>query len=80
MLNQGRLLMPELELSLRLCHGSFRDIPRLWLRWMTLEGNLIPLASEELVQAQLEAIEAKQRAERLAARLRELGINPDQLD
>ncbi len=41
---------------------------------------MIPLASEELAQAQLEAIKAKQRAERLAARLRELGINPDQLD
>ncbi|NEQ86082.1 MAG: Uma2 family endonuclease [Moorea sp. SIO2I5] len=86
-LNQGRLLMPELGLSLGLWRGSFRDIPRLWLRWMTLKGNLIPLASEELAQAQLEAIEAKleaieakQRAERLAARLRELGINPDQLD
>ncbi|NEN97243.1 MAG: Uma2 family endonuclease [Moorea sp. SIO3I7] len=79
-LNQDRLLMPELGLSLGLWRGSFRDIPRLWLRWMTLEGNLIPLASEELAQAQLEAIKAKQRAERLAARLRELGINPDQLD
>ncbi|EGJ32039.1 MULTISPECIES: hypothetical protein [unclassified Moorena] len=65
--------MPELGLSLGLWRGSFRDIPRLWLRWITLKGNLIPLASEELAQA-------KQRAERLAARLRELGINLDQLD
>jgi len=57
--------------------GSYRGIERLWLRWLTLEGELIPLADEELIVAKQEASAAKQRAEQLAARLRELGIDPE---
>jgi hypothetical protein len=69
----NRLLMPELGLSLGLWQGSFRGINRLWLRWMTLEGELI-LTPEE------EAVAERERAERLAARLRELGIEPDDVE
>jgi len=86
-LTQGRLLIPELELSLGLWHGSYRGIERLWLRWMTEEGDLIPLPSEEAAIAQQEAAIAQQeaaiaqqRAEQLAARLRELGVDPDELE
>ncbi|CCI20032.1 Similar to tr/Q8YQJ9/Q8YQJ9 [Microcystis aeruginosa PCC 9807] len=95
---QGRLPIPPLELSLGLWQGSYRGIERLWLRWLTLEGELIPLADEELIAAKQEASAAKQeasaakqeasaakqeasaakqRAEQLAARLRELGIDPE---
>ncbi|MGB3694468.1 MAG: Uma2 family endonuclease [Spirulinaceae cyanobacterium] len=69
---QGRWLLPELELSLGLWQGSFEGIERLWLRWYTLEGEMISLATEKLTQAQL-------REEKLATKLRELGINPDEL-
>ena len=68
-LSDGRLLLPEAELSLGMWRGSFNNVNRLWLRWMTLEGDLI-LTPEE---------KAEQRAERLAAKLRELGIDPDEL-
>ena len=71
-LTEGRLVIPSIELSLGLWQGSYEDIERLWLRWMTVSGNLISLPSEDLAAAQ-------QRAEKLAARLRELGIDPDQL-
>jgi Uma2 family endonuclease len=95
---EGRLPIPPLELSLGLWQGSYRGIERLWLRWLTLEGELIPLADEELIAAKQEASAAKQeasaakqeasaakqeasaakqRAEQLAARLRELGIDPE---
>lgn len=81
------MLIPELELSLGLWHGSYRGIERLWLRWMTQEGDLIPLPSEEAAVAQHEAAVAQheaavaqQRAEQLAARLRELGVDPDELE
>ena len=95
---EGRLPIPQLELSLGLWQGSYRGIERLWLRWLTLEGELIPLADEELIvakqevsvakqeasaakqeasAAKQEASAAKQRAEQLAARLRELGIDPE---
>lgn len=82
-----RLLMPELGLSLGLWQGSFRNIERLWLRWYTLEGKLIPIPEEEAIAARQEAEQAKQeveqakrRAEQLAERLRQLGVNPDELD
>jgi len=74
---EGRLPIPQLELSLGLWQGSYRGIERLWLRWLTLEGELIPLADEELIVAKQEASAAKQRAEQLAARLRELGIDTE---
>jgi Uma2 family endonuclease len=83
----NRLLMPELGLSLGLWQGSFREINRLWLRWMTLEGELILTpeeeaitAQEQAVTAQEQAVTAQERAERLAARLRELGVDPDELE
>ena len=88
---EGRLQIPQLSLSLGLWQGSYRGIERLWLRWFTLEGELIPIADEELTTAKQEATAAKQeaneakqeataakeRAEQLAARLRELGIDPN---
>ncbi|MEH2374592.1 Uma2 family endonuclease [Nostoc sp.] len=68
-LTDGYLLMPEINLSLGLWQGSFRDIERLWLRWFTLEGELIPAPTEEAVAAteraiiaELEATEAKLEA------------------
>ncbi|GAB1545169.1 hypothetical protein NUACC21_78450 [Scytonema sp. NUACC21] len=85
-LTDGRLLMPEIGLSLGLWEGSFRGIPRLWLRWLNKTGELIPVPSEEAIaakqeaqQAQQEATEAKRKVEQLAERLRQLGINPDEI-
>jgi hypothetical protein len=43
-----------------------------WLRWWDQAGNLLLWSSE---QAQQE----RQRADKLAAKLRELGIDPEQL-
>jgi Uma2 family endonuclease len=81
---EGRLQIPELELSLGLWQGSFRSLNRLWLRWLTREGDAIPLASEEVVQAQQEAAQARQEAaqarqeaERLKTLLRDLGVDPE---
>lgn len=78
--NSGRVEMPELGLTLGIWHGQFRGIERLWLRWFTPSGELIPIAEEEVEQAKQEASEAKRRAEQLAERLRELGINPDEVE
>ncbi len=75
-----RLLIPELGLSLGLWQGSFQEIERLWLRWFTLEGKLISVPTEEVIAAKQEAAKAKTRAEKLAERLRQLGVNPDDLD
>jgi hypothetical protein len=44
----------------------------LWLRWYDSAGNSIPTPLELLEQE-------KMRSDELAAKLRELGINPDNL-
>ncbi|NEN90612.1 MAG: hypothetical protein F6K48_17540 [Okeania sp. SIO3H1] len=43
-----------------------------WLRWWDNQGNSILLTGEERAQQEY------QRAERLAEKLRQMGINPDQ--
>jgi Uma2 family endonuclease len=51
-------------LGLTLWQGSFEEsVSRLWLRWCDRQGQVIPTGAE--------------RAERLAEKLRELGIDPD---
>ncbi|MDJ0737094.1 MAG: Uma2 family endonuclease [Nostocaceae cyanobacterium] len=86
-LTDERLAMPELGLSLGLWQGSFRDIQRLWLRWFTLDGELIPEPTEKVatvtqrvIIAEMEAAAAQRKAEKLAEKLRQLGINPDDLE
>lgn len=57
--------IPELELGLGLWQGVYDRISRPWLRWCDAEGNWIETPNE--------------RAERLADRLRQLGVDPDQI-
>lgn len=62
---QPRIWIPELELGIGRWTGGFSGIERQWLRWYDDRGNWIPTDAE--------------RADRLAARLRELGEDPDAL-
>jgi len=66
---QGRFVSQQLGLTLIRWHGTYRDVPATWLRWATLDGDLLPTSQEQ-------AIQAEQRAERLAAQLRAMGIEP----
>lgn len=54
-----------------------------WLRFYTPDGNLVPLpeeaAQQEAEQEKQRAEQEKQRAERLAAKLREMGVDPSNL-
>ena len=68
-LSEPQVWMPSLKLGLGLWQGYYQGIERLWLRWYDAIGNWIPIPAEQ----------ERQRAERLAARLRELGVDPDQL-
>jgi hypothetical protein len=66
-------------LSLTLWRGEFENAPDEWLRWCDAEGKLIP-TGKEYGEAQAHRAEAEaHRAERLAAKLRELGLDPAQL-
>jgi Uma2 family endonuclease len=83
---QGRFWIPELQLNLGLWQGERlgRTIP--WLRWWDATGNLLLWSSEQAdlerqrAEAERQRAEAeRQRADVLAAKLRELGLDPDAL-
>ena len=85
--------LPEVGLGLTLWRGEYETKEDTYLRWCDQEGNLLPtgneLAEREAERAEREAgraaeeaearQEAEQRAERLAAKLRESGLDPDQI-
>ena len=80
---QGRLSSEILGLVLVRWQGIYGDEqePITWLRWATSEGELLPTADELAQQERVRAEQAvqeleqeKQRAERLAAQLRLLGV------
>ncbi|MEO1433304.1 MAG: Uma2 family endonuclease [Cyanobacteria bacterium J06633_8] len=68
-LTESPLWLPSLELGIGLWQGTYQGIERLWLRWYDDQGNLIPTPTEQ----------ERTKAERLAAKLRELGVNPEEL-
>jgi Uma2 family endonuclease len=61
----SRVWLPKLRMGLGLWHGEYEGISRKWLRWLNAEGNWIQTPEEKVM--------------RLAQRLRELGIDPDEV-
>ena len=71
---QGRLCSKQLGLALVRWDGSYHEVEARWLRWATLEGELLLTPQEALVHEQRQAEAAQQRAaalEDLLARYRE---------
>lgn len=80
--------LSEICLGLKLWEGRYEDVPGTWLRWTTLDGMLIPTGEEraevaeeraEVAEERAEVAEeraemAEERANRLAARLKQLGL------
>ena len=66
-------------LGLTLWEGVFEDQPGVWLRWCDREGQVIPTGAEGREAERQRADEAELRAQRLADRLREMGINPNEI-
>lgn len=91
LLNHNSLWIKEIQMSLGLWEGTYEQIPGKWLRWQDENGDwiLTPAEAErqranmERQRADMEQQRAdmeQQRAERLEARLRELGIDPNQIN
>jgi Uma2 family endonuclease len=88
--SEGRYLIEPLGVELGVWHGTFFNEDAPWLRWYDHHGHLLPIGEELAAQERRRAEEAirlaeeerqraeeeRQRAERLAARLRELGVDP----
>jgi Uma2 family endonuclease len=67
-------------LGLNLWEGQFEEaVTRLWLRWCDRQGRVIPTGAERADAERLRADAERLRADRLAEKLRELGINPDEI-
>jgi hypothetical protein len=75
-LNQPKVWVPSIGIGLGLWQGEYRGCDRQWLRWYDAHGNWIPTEAERERQ---EKELAQARAERLAERLREAGIDPEQI-
>ena len=69
--------LPEVGLGLTLWQGVFEGVEATWLRWCDHDGNVIATGAERAEQERGRAEQERERAERLAARLRELGIDPE---
>ncbi len=79
------LFLDQIGLGLSLWEGIFEGTHEQWIRWCDEDGHLLPIASEQLYheqqnteQERQRADTEQQRAERLAAQLRALGIEPEQ--
>jgi Uma2 family endonuclease len=76
---QGRVWIPELDLFLGIWLGERLGQTMNWLRWWDGVGNLLLWSAEQVEQERQRAEQERQRAEVFAAKLRELGVNPDDL-
>ncbi|TAE99427.1 MAG: Uma2 family endonuclease [Oscillatoriales cyanobacterium] len=91
--DRGRYPIPQLGVELGIWQGEYDEMNLPWLRWWDSEGNLLLIgeerAKQESLRAQQESLRAEQeslraqqeslRADRLAEKLRQMGINPDEL-
>ncbi len=91
--HQGRFWIEDIELGLGVWQGRYLNEDFLWLRWYDRDGNWIPTAQELVVQESQRAEQESQRAEQerkekeaaqqrlaeLQAKLRALGVDPDQM-
>ena len=79
--------LDTIGVGLTLWRGEFEEnVRRVWLRWCDVDGNVIltgaeraKLSDRRADSADRRADSAEAKAQRLADRLRELGLNPDDL-
>lgn len=71
-ITETRLWMPSAGLGIGLWQGKYEGLERLWLRFYDQEGIWIPTKEEQVAAT-------AQKADKLAAKLRELGLNPDEI-
>jgi Uma2 family endonuclease len=84
--NDQRFWFEEIELGIGIWNGSYQGIVGQWLRWYNQAGNWIltneertQIADKRLVQANLEADQERKKNELLSAKLKELGVNVDEI-
>ncbi|NJL02717.1 MAG: Uma2 family endonuclease [Spirulinaceae cyanobacterium RM2_2_10] len=83
---RGHFPIEGMEVELGIWSGTYQNVALPWLRWWDRQGNLLlsgeERAEQERARAEQERARAdreQERAEQLAAKLRELGIDPTTL-
>lgn len=83
--SRNDLRLPDVGLSLMLWSGVFEEKDETWLRWCDADGILLltgreraARAEENAARAEERATHAEEQAMRLAAKLLELGLDPEQ--
>lgn len=75
--DRGHYPIPELGVELGIWQGRYMNQLLPWLRWWDSEGKLLPTGEERADREMDRADREMDRADRLAAKLRELGIDPE---
>jgi Uma2 family endonuclease len=73
--SQNQLVSRALGLALVRWEGFYREINATWLRWSTLDGELLPTSQEFIQQEKQQVEQEKQRAEQAESQLRGLATN-----
>jgi Uma2 family endonuclease len=76
---EGHFWIPEVQLSLGVWAGERLAQETNWLRWWNPAGDLLLWSAEKALLAQQQVEVAEGRSQALAAKLRELGVDPDQI-
>jgi hypothetical protein len=71
--------MPEIGLGIGREIGTYDRCRREWLYWYDSQGARFPTPDEVAQQERQRVEQERQRTQRLAERLREMGIDPEQL-
>jgi hypothetical protein len=81
--DQSHYWLPAMNLAIGAWQGSRENRPGYWLRWWNAAGEMLPWRLERVAaerdradEERNRADEERSRADRLAAKLRELGIDP----
>ena len=86
-LNQGEyqllsgetVWLPEIGLGIGKERGIFQGIEREWLYWYDSEGKRYLTPEERARELEQENVQSQQKAKKLEAKLRSLGINPEEI-
>lgn len=76
---RGHYPISPMGVELGIWQGEYMSHTLPWLRWWSLDGTLLLMGDERAEREKHRAEQEKHRAERLAAKLRELGLNPDEV-
>jgi Uma2 family endonuclease len=76
---RGHYAIAPMGVELGIWQGRYEEMELPWLRWWDNQGNLLLTGEERSQQLASQLEQEQQRADRLAERLRQMGINPDEV-